>query len=543
MKRMACAVALAAGTGLTGVAALPAVAAPSPVTTAAGLQVNIVPPGTVTGDSPIPLDVKFHGGNIRVIELFVDGVRLTKQAITTRDGRGAVHFSLDPTLVSEGSHEILVKAYEADGTCATTTTQVTVAAADLNALARFEWPKRNAEVQGLVPIRIKIDSTITDPYVTYTVDNDFLAFRNYAPYVYNWDTAKVANGLHTIGIEVMDGRTLQVVQKLTLAINVKNVGGFTNINPPANPKAGHVEAGSTVETIQGVAESVLPDPSLGARDAVPGMAHSRAHLSRPDFRRSATPNGVRGNATLKRDAAPVRFSSPVIDGLLRIAASDPNAFVISDFSATRMPASSARIAAPNVHPPVANPGGAHVAPGLAALAADPRELMAEPAKATFGLARQSVHFRRTGGIALRPGTERHAAVRGGIAAPTLPGFKANRPKTFDVAFNNTIINFDVAPRVENGLPLAPFRAIFEHTGGTVKWFNQAKTVRAFDSEHEIEIKIGSKDAKVNNQPLTMETVPYLDHGRTIIPLSFLRDSMNLNVNFDPETGHLTIDRK
>src|SRR5207302_6812700 len=107
----------------------------------------------------------------RVIELFVDGIRLTRQALSTRDGRGAVHFSLDPSLLSEGSHELLIKAYEADGTCATTTTQISVVAGDANALARFEWPKRNAEVQGVVPIKIKIDPSIADPYVTYTIDN------------------------------------------------------------------------------------------------------------------------------------------------------------------------------------------------------------------------------------------------------------------------------------------------------------------------------------------------------------------------------------
>ena len=40
MKRMACAIALAAGTGMTGLAALPAFATSSPATAAAGLQAN-----------------------------------------------------------------------------------------------------------------------------------------------------------------------------------------------------------------------------------------------------------------------------------------------------------------------------------------------------------------------------------------------------------------------------------------------------------------------------------------------------------------------
>src|SRR5438445_9575727 len=82
MKRMACVVALAAGTGVAGLTALPAFANPSPATAVQGLQVNIVPPGTVSGDTTIPLEVKFHGGNIRVIELFIDGSRVTRQALS-----------------------------------------------------------------------------------------------------------------------------------------------------------------------------------------------------------------------------------------------------------------------------------------------------------------------------------------------------------------------------------------------------------------------------------------------------------------------------
>src|SRR5437762_14345839 len=111
MKRTACVFALAAGTGLA-VGAAPGLAEPTPATVASGLQVNIVPPGTVTNDSTIPLDVKFRGGNIRIVELSIDGTRITRQALTTRDGHGILHFTLDPTLLTEGSHEILIKAYE-----------------------------------------------------------------------------------------------------------------------------------------------------------------------------------------------------------------------------------------------------------------------------------------------------------------------------------------------------------------------------------------------------------------------------------------------
>ena len=104
-------------------------------------------------------------------------------------------------------------------------------------LARFTGVKQNAQVQGVFPIQIAIDESIHNPYVTFTVDNEFLATRNYAPYTYNWDTTHGDNGAHTIGVDIMDGASLKTIQTLVLTVNVNNPGGFTKIHndKPAAP--------------------------------------------------------------------------------------------------------------------------------------------------------------------------------------------------------------------------------------------------------------------------------------------------------------------
>lgn len=116
-----------------------------------------------------------------------------------------------------------------------------------------------------------------------------------------------------------------------------------------------------------------------------------------------------------------------------------------------------------------------------------------------------------------------------------------RVKSFDVAFDNTRIAFDVQPRVQHGMPLAPFRQIFEHTGGEVKWYGKSQTVRAVNSTHEIQFRIGHSTARVNNQTIKMDAKPFVEHGRAIVPLSFVRDAMDVKVNFDAHTGHLRIE--
>src|SRR6185436_12874211 len=112
---------------------------------------------------------------------------------------------------------------------------------------------------------------------------------------------------------------------------------------------------------------------------------------------------------------------------------------------------------------------------------------------------------------------------------------------FDVAFDGIRIAFDVSPRIENGIKLAPFRQIFEHTGGRLYWFNEVKTVKAVNSSRDIEIKIGKQDALVNNSTVSMEHRPYIISGRTIVPLTFIRDALSVKINFDDKSGRLLIE--
>ncbi|MBC8064053.1 MAG: hypothetical protein H7Y17_04435 [Chlorobia bacterium] len=107
-------------------------------------------------------------------------------------------------------------------------------------------------------------------------------------------------------------------------------------------------------------------------------------------------------------------------------------------------------------------------------------------------------------------------------------------------YKNEFVNFDVSPRVENGIPLAPIRHLLEKAGGEVKWKAFEKMVQAKAEGREIFIWIGNKDAKVDGQKVEMEVAPFIDRGRTIVPLSFIQETLNVTIEFDPETGHVLI---
>jgi hypothetical protein len=109
-----------------------------------------------------------------------------------------------------------------------------------------------------------------------------------------------------------------------------------------------------------------------------------------------------------------------------------------------------------------------------------------------------------------------------------------------ISYNKSTVDFDVNPRIENGIPLAPIRHLLEKAGGEVKWKAFEKLVEAKAEGREIFIWIGNKDAKVDGNKVEMEVAPFIDRGRTIVPLSFLQETLNVTIEFDPETGHVLI---
>jgi len=562
MKRMACALALAAGTGLTlGVATRTALAQPTPATAVSGLKLSVAPLGSVTADTPVALDVNFRGGKVRNVEVYLDGNRIANETLDTLDTHGVIKFNLPASLLAEGSHEITIQAVDKDGNTASTTTRVRVNAPAQDALAHFLTPKRNAMVAEFAPIEVKLDESLKDAYVMFFIDGQFLSARNYSPYVYSLDTTKYANGEHTIKIEVTDNTGTNVLKTLTMPLKIRNVvDKFSKIQPDTqdlnNPgKLGNGEKPS-------LPEAGLPYATL---DPLSAFAISRAD------------SGVRhatrvGNGVEPRTVYTGSKSTMILPGI-------PNPGTInadrdlqgpnSDLARTTNGNPTA-VRGTGTTPPIHVANGDSHAPirvtpqpilnsTFSGVLADPSDLNALSSESAR-VARQTANVRRAGNVAARPSMTLEGTSAPTVAHPTrtVPvhtvkvaqaprtyvgsrSMHNTHVKTFDVAFDNTQIAFDVPPRIENGMPLAPFRAIFEHSGGTVKWYGESKTVRAINNSKEIEIHIGDKEAMVNNEKVKLDAKAYIDRGRTIVPLSFVKDAMDVKVTYDAKTGHVLIE--
>jgi hypothetical protein len=164
-----------------------------------------------------------------------------------------------------------------------------------------------------------------------------------------------------------------------------------------------------------------------------------------------------------------------------------------------------------------------------------------PAAALKPLAVQAVATRHASRLALHtaaPTLHRHIALHTGAGIPWL------RAKgQMKVVFNHTSLRLDrpITPRA--GVMFSPLRQIFEFQGGTLTWQHATGQVRAQNHTKDITMTIGNDRATINKEPIRMQLAPYLDQGRTMVPLSFLPMALDVAVQFDPSSGHLLITTK
>lgn len=132
------------------------------------------------------------------------------------------------------------------------------------------------------------------------------------------------------------------------------------------------------------------------------------------------------------------------------------------------------------------------------------------------------------------------AARTGVVNVTR-GVRLPSVGTFAIVYNTQFIDFDVQPRVSaDGVPLTPLRYLLEKAGGKVDWQNNLKNLSAKADGHDIFLHIGDSFAQVNKQRIELERPSFIEMGRTIVPLSFMRDALNVNIDYDKATGHVLI---
>ncbi|KJS81684.1 MAG: hypothetical protein JM58_16470 [Peptococcaceae bacterium BICA1-8] len=116
-------------------------------------------------------------------------------------------------------------------------------------------------------------------------------------------------------------------------------------------------------------------------------------------------------------------------------------------------------------------------------------------------------------------------------------------KKYETYINGKKAKFDVPPMNKDGRTLAPFRAIAEALDADVDWDADSNTVTVTKDGKVVKLKIGSKKALVNGEEVTLDVAPEVYNNRTLIPLRFLAESLDTEVDYYIEGSMIVVKNK
>lgn len=98
----------------------------------------------------------------------------------------------------------------------------------------------------------------------------------------------------------------------------------------------------------------------------------------------------------------------------------------------------------------------------------------------------------------------------------------------------------VGPQVVQGRVLVPLRGVFEQMGAFVDWVPATRTVLAQRGDRDIVLRIGSRTALINQQPVTLDVPATIIAGTTMVPLRFIGEALGADVQWDAATRTVAV---
>lgn len=126
----------------------------------------------------------------------------------------------------------------------------------------------------------------------------------------------------------------------------------------------------------------------------------------------------------------------------------------------------------------------------------------------------------------------------GTVGPSLPVRASTVP--IKMVLNGRTLVSDVAPLIQNGRTLVPFRTIFEALGATVEWDEKTNTVAGYKGPSFVLLNLGSTKAWLTGKEVKIDVAPVAVSGRTMVPLRFVAESMGAKVDWVEETKTVVI---
>ncbi len=94
------------------------------------------------------------------------------------------------------------------------------------------------------------------------------------------------------------------------------------------------------------------------------------------------------------------------------------------------------------------------------------------------------------------------------------------------------ISMDAAPYIDSGRTLVPVRYLADALGATTNWDSDTQQVTVSTAAYNISMSIGSTTLTVNGQAQTMDVAPLINDGRTYLPARWVAEALGFSVDWD-----------
>jgi len=111
-------------------------------------------------------------------------------------------------------------------------------------------------------------------------------------------------------------------------------------------------------------------------------------------------------------------------------------------------------------------------------------------------------------------------------------------KQMDV--NVDTYELDVAPYIKNDYTMIPLRFVAEAFGAKVGWDDASRTATIDFAGHSIKVAIGSSEAVVDGETVTMPLPAEIVNSRTMVPVRFISEAFGFTVKWDGVARTVTI---
>lgn len=430
--------------------------------------------------------------------------------------QGVVSFDWNTTNYSKGQHYIRVVLFAKGKKVTEVTGYGIVSASAFDTVApkvSLANVKDNEIVSGTKVISISAkDDSGEAPIVSLLVDKKLKLMQNTQPYSYALDTTALADGKHVIEVYAFD-----------LEGNQSDIASYT-INVANGNKAASVQGNAPIVVADNTEKKLSSRPSLSVNSdySAGRISDSEVSASLNSVKTASVAGGngitapekASANSEIILGKAPVKSTSDSLNAPKIKTVSEPkNVLVAKKISDNSVVAGELKIAADvktsNI---MINAPKATVTAPKAVVTAPKAEVKKDvPALVAKNISGNSV-----------ADSSVKIAVKSDKAS-----FDVNTPKETIVAAAPAVKKEVKVAKAEvkkevKAVPAtgkAKIRDLVNADNGVLLWDNKTKTVTAYVNNVKVELKIGSKKATVDGKTVTINFVPVLKNGRTIIDIT------------------------